>query len=114
MQKIGYARVSTTSQNLDRQIAVLRAEGCAEKASGTSTGGRPQLERAIDALGTGDVLVVAEWDRATRSMQLSSIVCNVFGWPHQVRAEISPHCKSCPADSNPPFSTAIRKCEGGR
>jgi DNA invertase Pin-like site-specific DNA recombinase len=30
--------------------------------------GRPQLEKAIDALGTGDVLVVAEWDRATRSM----------------------------------------------
>lgn len=24
--------------------------------------------RAIDALGTGDVLIVAEWDRATRSM----------------------------------------------
>jgi DNA invertase Pin-like site-specific DNA recombinase len=26
------------------------------------------LENAIDALGMGDVLVVAEWDRATRSM----------------------------------------------
>jgi DNA invertase Pin-like site-specific DNA recombinase len=33
-----------------------------------ATKGRPQLEKAIDALGTGDVLVVAEWDRATRSM----------------------------------------------
>jgi len=30
--------------------------------------GRPQLERAIDALGAGDVFVIAEWDRATRSM----------------------------------------------
>ena len=30
--------------------------------------GRPQLERAIDALGTGDVLVLSEWDRCTRSM----------------------------------------------
>lgn len=30
--------------------------------------GRPELEKAIDALGTGDVLVLAEWDRATRSM----------------------------------------------
>ena len=29
---------------------------------------RPELERAIDALGIGDILVVAEWDRATRSM----------------------------------------------
>ena len=72
MRKIGYARVSTSSQNLDRQIAALRAADCdviyREKASGKDTKGRPQLEKAIDELGTGDVLVVAEWDRATRSM----------------------------------------------
>ncbi len=71
-RRIGYARVSTRDQNLDRQIAALRAEGCdlifREKASGKSIKGRPQLDRAIDALGTGDVLVLAEWDRATRSM----------------------------------------------
>ena len=69
---IGYARVSATHQNLDRQISALRAEKCQrifrEKASGKDTGGRPQLEKAIDALGKGDILVVAEWDRATRSM----------------------------------------------
>jgi len=29
---------------------------------------RPLLEKAIDTLGPGDVLVLAEWDRATRSM----------------------------------------------
>ena len=29
---------------------------------------RPELERAINGLGTGDVLVLAEWDRCTRSM----------------------------------------------
>jgi DNA invertase Pin-like site-specific DNA recombinase len=72
MRKIGYARVSTTTQNLDRQIGSLRAEGCheiyREKASGKALKGRPQLEKAIDELGTGDVLVLAEWDRATRSM----------------------------------------------
>src|SRR5215472_3240631 len=72
MRKIGYARVSTSTQNLDRQIGALRAERChevyREKASGKATKGRPQLEKAIDALGTGDVLVVAEWYRATRSM----------------------------------------------
>lgn len=69
---IGYARVSTKGQNIDRQIATLRSAGCDEiyrdKASGKAIRGRPQLERAIDALGTGDVFVVAEWDRATRSM----------------------------------------------
>ncbi|WP_367180704.1 recombinase family protein [uncultured Ruegeria sp.] len=43
-----------------------------EKISGQTVKGRPQLERAIDALGAGlgagDVFVIAEWDRATRSM----------------------------------------------
>jgi DNA invertase Pin-like site-specific DNA recombinase len=72
MRKIGYARVSTPNQNFDRQIAALRAEACnaifREKASGKDIRDRPQLEKAIDELGTGDILVVAEWDRATRSM----------------------------------------------
>lgn len=69
---IGYARVSTKGQNLDRQLGALRKAKCKtiyrEKASGKGVKGRPELEKAIDALGTGDVLVVAEWDRATRSM----------------------------------------------
>ena len=69
---IGYARVSTHSQSLDRQIGALNAAGVdqifREKASASSLRARPQLEKAIDALGTGDVLVIAEWDRATRSM----------------------------------------------
>ncbi len=69
---IGYARVSSQGQNLARQIAALRSAGVEkiyrEKASGKAVRGRPQLERAIDALGADDVLVVAEWDKATRSM----------------------------------------------
>jgi DNA invertase Pin-like site-specific DNA recombinase len=72
MRKIGYARVSAPHQNLDRQIGALRAERCheifREKASGKDILNRPQLEKAIDELGTGDILIVAEWDRATRSM----------------------------------------------
>ena len=63
---------STVAQNLDRQIGSLRAESCdeifREKVSGKSLKGRPELEKAIDALGSKDVLVIAEWDRATRSM----------------------------------------------
>ena len=69
---IGYARVSTQSQDLERQTKALRRIGCAviysDKASGKSMAGRPQLARALDDLGTGDELVIAEWDRATRSM----------------------------------------------
>jgi DNA invertase Pin-like site-specific DNA recombinase len=57
MRKIGYARVSSVDQNLDRQIVALRAEGCdmifREKVSGKSIRNRPQLEKAIDHLGTG-------------------------------------------------------------
>lgn len=69
--KIGYARVSTQQQNLDRQLAALKAEGCeiiySEKASGKDTHKRPELKKAITALMPDDVFVVAEWDRATRS-----------------------------------------------
>lgn len=69
---IGYARVSSQGQSLDRQIGALIAAKAdkifREVASGRTVKGRPQLERAIDALGAGDVLVIAEWDRATRSM----------------------------------------------
>lgn len=69
--KIGYARVSTQQQNLDRQLVALKAEGCeliyAEKASGKDTHKRPELKKALAALNPDDVLVVAEWDRATRS-----------------------------------------------
>lgn len=69
---IGYARVSTQAQSLDRQIGALNGTGVEriyrEKATAKTVKGRPQLEKAIDALGTGDVFVIAEWDRATRSM----------------------------------------------
>tara|TARA_R110002051_G_scaffold127639_1_gene201281 strand:+ start:454 stop:999 length:546 start_codon:yes stop_codon:yes gene_type:complete len=69
---IGYARVSSQGQSLDRQIGALNTAKAdqifREVASGRTVKGRPQLERAIDALGEGDILVIAEWDRATRSM----------------------------------------------
>jgi DNA invertase Pin-like site-specific DNA recombinase len=69
---IGYARVSTQQQDLARQTKALERLGCAvvyaDKASGKSMAGRPELARALDDLDTGDELVIAEWDRATRSM----------------------------------------------
>ena len=69
---IGYARVSTQQQDLARQTKALKRLGCApiysDTASGKSMTGRPQLARALDDLDTGDELVIAEWDRATRSM----------------------------------------------
>jgi DNA invertase Pin-like site-specific DNA recombinase len=69
---IGYARVSSRHQSLDRQITALEDYGCKEifkeKASGKTTRNRPQLDRALARLSKDDVFVVAEWDRATRSM----------------------------------------------
>lgn len=51
---IGYARVSSQGQSLDRQIGALNTENVdtifREVASGRPVKGRPQLELAIDAL----------------------------------------------------------------
>jgi DNA invertase Pin-like site-specific DNA recombinase len=69
---IGYARVSTQQQDLARQTKALKRLGCAvvysDTASGKSMAGLPHLACALDDLDTGDELVIAEWDRATRSM----------------------------------------------
>ena len=69
---IGYARVSTQQQDLARQIKALKRLGCSviysDTASGKSMAGRPELARALDDLDKGDELVIAEWDRVTRSM----------------------------------------------
>ena len=82
MRKIGYARVSSSHQDLERQLGALRAERVhaifREKASAKSIKGRPELEKAIDELGSGDVLVLAEWDRSTRSM-FDGITCTSQG-----------------------------------
>ena len=69
---IGYARVSTQQQDLARQIKALKRVGCSviysDTASGKSMAGRLELGRALEDLDEGDELVIAEWDRATRSM----------------------------------------------
>ena len=68
----GYARVSTQQQDLARQLKGLRRAGCKAIYSGTASGksmaGRPELAAALEDLDAGDELVIAEWDRATRSM----------------------------------------------
>jgi DNA invertase Pin-like site-specific DNA recombinase len=72
MAVIGYARVSTTDQDLSIQEAALRAAGCdvvrAEKRSGTTTQGRDELRIILDFLHAGDVLMVTRIDRLARSI----------------------------------------------
>jgi DNA invertase Pin-like site-specific DNA recombinase len=70
MTTIGYARVSTDGQTLHAQTEALHAGGCArifaEKISGVYSD-RPQLAKAIAALGEGDTLIVSKLDRLARS-----------------------------------------------
>src|SRR5687768_14797403 len=72
MAKIGYARVSTTDQDLGIQLEALRAAGCEiirkEKVSGSSTKSRPELAAIMDFIREGDTLVVTRIDRLARSI----------------------------------------------
>ena len=70
--RIGYARVSTGGQKLDRQLDALRRAGCrrifADKRSGKDTD-RPELAAALGFMQPGDTLVVPALDRLSRSLQ---------------------------------------------
>ena len=75
---IGYASVSTLDQNLHRQTDALNAAGVVrmftEKKTGKTTE-RPELMRMIDQLREGDVVVISELTRLSRSTKdLFSIV----------------------------------------
>lgn len=69
--KIGYARVSTDEQCEDAQVYALNAAGCErvyqEKLSGSSSI-RPELNRMLDSLKSGDVVVLQRLDRLGRSL----------------------------------------------
>ncbi|NTH49163.1 recombinase family protein [Agrobacterium rhizogenes] len=71
MTRVGYARVSTTDQDLDIQVARLKAAGCEivrqETGSGASRSGRTELETIMQFLRAGDELVVLRLDRLGRS-----------------------------------------------
>jgi DNA invertase Pin-like site-specific DNA recombinase len=66
----GYARVSSESQDYERQVEVLKAAGAerifAEKMSGARSD-RPQLAKMMASLKNGDVVTVTKLDRLGRS-----------------------------------------------
>lgn len=72
MKKIGYARVSTSDQNPDLQIAALKAAGCSKIFSDFGVSGadfqRDGLNEALKSLRNGDMLVVWRLDRLGRSL----------------------------------------------
>jgi DNA invertase Pin-like site-specific DNA recombinase len=69
---IGYARVSKDEQETAAQVTALKGAGCEriyrEKASG-GRWDRPELQRLLDNLRKGDVLVVWKLDRLSRSLR---------------------------------------------
>ncbi|MDU6482972.1 MAG: recombinase family protein [Paeniclostridium sordellii] len=71
---IGYCRVSTNEQNLDRQIESLKKYGCekiyCDKATGKNFN-RPEYIKLKDAIRAGDTLVVHEFDRLGRNKKLT-------------------------------------------
>lgn len=74
----GYARVSTREQNLNMQIDALKKHGCEkiyqEKASGTKTK-REELDKLLEQLRSGDILVVYSLDRLGRTvLQLINLI----------------------------------------
>jgi DNA invertase Pin-like site-specific DNA recombinase len=122
MAIIGYARVSSTDQNLEIQQAALKAAGCdvirSEKRSGTSTAGRAELHTVLEFLRPGDVLMVTRIDRLARSIgDLADIVRTVKAKGATLRAteqpfdtgniygELTVNLLGCFAQ----FETAIRK-----
>ncbi|MCR9140077.1 MAG: recombinase family protein [Alphaproteobacteria bacterium] len=69
---IGYARVSTDDQSLDSQTDALVAAGAAklfaDKISGSKRE-RPELDKMLDQLRDGDVVIVTKYDRLARSLK---------------------------------------------
>ncbi len=70
--KIGYARVSSISQDLELQKKALSKAGCSkifcESISGKNNN-RPQLSNTLDSLREGDILIVYKIDRIARSLK---------------------------------------------
>ena len=69
-KRFGYARVSTKSQDLDRQLDLLDGQNCdkvyTEKMSGTKKD-RPQLNQLKEVIREGDVVIVESFSRLGRS-----------------------------------------------
>lgn len=70
--KIGYARVSSNTQDLDLQIQELKKAGCKKVYSESKSGknnDRPELLTMIEALREKDTVVVYKIDRMARSLK---------------------------------------------
>lgn len=81
MAKIGYARVSSSDQNLQRQFEKLQAVGAekifSDKLSGKNTQ-RPELENLLNYIRDGDIVIVTKLDRLGRNNKDVTSVMNLI------------------------------------
>lgn len=79
MAKIGYARVSSKEQHLDRQLAALKDVDklFADKLSGANTK-RPELQKMLAYIREGDIVLVTELDRLGRNNQDLTKIMNTI------------------------------------
>ncbi|WP_200214222.1 recombinase family protein [Micromonospora coerulea] len=72
--RIGYARVSTGGQKLERQIDALKAAGCrrifAEKKSGRDSD-RPELAACLDFMTAGDTTICIKVTTPGRTVRVA-------------------------------------------
>lgn len=69
--KIGYARVSTQDQKLELQVSELEKYGCEKifKEKKSAVKERPELDKLLAHLRSGDVVVVWKLDQLGRSLR---------------------------------------------
>ena len=79
MAKIGYARVSSKEQHLDRQLAALKDVDklFTDKLSGANTN-RPELQKMLTYIREGDIVMVTELDRLGRNNQDLTKIMNTI------------------------------------
>jgi len=79
--KIGYARVSSIGQNLESQKDLLNNFGCSKIFVDKITGSRmdrPGWNELMEYIRSGDILVVTELSRMTRSLLNLLETCNIL------------------------------------
>ncbi|MEJ1414313.1 MAG: recombinase family protein [Candidatus Sedimenticola sp. (ex Thyasira tokunagai)] len=80
MSNIGYIRVSSYSQNTDRQLVGVELEKIFEEKASAKTADRPQLKACIEWSREGDTLYVHSIDRLARNLQdLQNIIETLNG-----------------------------------
>ena len=79
MAKIGYARVSSKEQHLDRQLAALKGVDklFTDKLSGANTN-RPELQKLLAYIREGDIVMVTSLDLLGRNNQDLTQIMNTI------------------------------------